>query len=316
MAWLQDAVTRKKAVLAERLSEPMTGLAGQCAGVWPDAASLDRVLAENREGLPEARLVYALDSNGRQLSSNVGAAGPDPAFRGQELSGRPYLTGVLPFQGFVLSPAYLDRVRGAPCLTAMQAVREGDRLLGFLAADFFLHDIAVGDAGGDEAHDWRQFKGDPAIRQNVFRQQRVISRMDERMDNTLLILEALLSRHGIFQTTLHFSSARVTLWTVDDPYSYRLHDVDDITDPEVCLAYPRRDYPLRAQVPPGSIAPVLQRFRALREADDTLYLRSASLNLINDTVSLTFSCDGSHYMPVGEFLERDLDLWFGQRRPA
>lgn len=28
-------------------------------------------------------------------------------------------------------------------------------------------------------------------------------------------------------------------------------------------------------------------------------------------ISLTFSCDGSHYMPCDEFLDKDASLWFG-----
>ncbi|HKJ88464.1 MAG TPA: PDC sensor domain-containing protein [Gammaproteobacteria bacterium] len=316
MAWLQDAVARKKRNLSTRLNAPLAELADRCREVWTDPAGLDETLAKGRMHLPGPYRVYTLDAAGRQLSANVGETGMDPAFRGQELAGRPYLTGALPFQGFLLSPAYLDRVTGPPCITALQAVRHRDRLLGFLAADFFLHELSLEEPEPEGDRGWRQFKGDPAIRENLFRQQRIVSRLDERMDDTLLLLEALLTRHGIFQTTIHFSSSRATLWTVDDPFTYRIHDVEEITDPEVCLAYPRRLYPEQAQVPADRIAPVFQRFRALREADETLYLRSASLNLINATASLTFSCDGSHYMGVEEFLTRDLEWWFGRSRSA
>lgn len=52
------------------------------------------------------------------------------------------------------------------------------------------------------------------------------------------------------------------------------------------------------------------QFAALREADETLYLRSAPMNLMNGVVGLTFFCDRSHYMPVAEFLERELGFWF------
>ncbi|HEY9149394.1 MAG TPA: hypothetical protein VIQ75_01225, partial [Gammaproteobacteria bacterium] len=55
-----------------------------------------------------------------------------------------------------------------------------------------------------------------------------------------------------------------------------------------------------------------KQFKALRLADDTIYLRSASLNIMNGMLGLTFSCDGSHYMPVQDFLARDLDFWFGE----
>ena len=53
------------------------------------------------------------------------------------------------------------------------------------------------------------------------------------------------------------------------------------------------------------------QFKALRFADETIYLRSCSINIMNGMLGLTFSCDGSHYMPVEEFLDKDLSFWFG-----
>ena len=46
--------------------------------------------------------------------------------------------------------------------------------------------------------------------------------------------------------------------------------------------------------------------------DETLYLRSGSLNIFNGMVGLTFSCDGSHYMPWRELLEKSVDFWVGK----
>jgi hypothetical protein len=49
----------------------------------------------------------------------------------------------------------------------------------------------------------------------------------------------------------------------------------------------------------------------LRLGDPTVYLRAASVNLINGLVCLNFSCDGTHYMPAQEFLVKDPAFWFG-----
>ena len=46
-------------------------------------------------------------------------------------------------------------------------------------------------------------------------------------------------------------------------------------------------------------------------AAETIYLRSASLNIVNTIVGLNFSCDGSHYLPYDEFLQKDNSFWFG-----
>jgi len=43
--------------------------------------------------------------------------------------------------------------------------------------------------------------------------------------------------------------------------------------------------------------------------DEMFYLRSGTLNIFNGVVGLTFSCDGSHYLPWEEFLNKGHDFW-------
>ena len=86
--------------------------------------------------------------------------------------------------------------------------------------------------------------------------------------------------------------------------------LDEILNSDVCLAYPKRDYSAEAIVSQKLVRPVFERFRMLRDADENIYLRSGSLNVINGLVGLTFSCNGSHYMPAHEFLEKDESFWF------
>jgi hypothetical protein len=59
------------------------------------------------------------------------------------------------------------------------------------------------------------------------------------------------------------------------------------------------------------IPAVLEGFRTLRYADDQIYLRAGSLNLINGMVGLNFSCDGSHYLSARDFLNASEARWFG-----
>ena len=66
-----------------------------------------------------------------------------------------------------------------------------------------------------------------------------------------------------------------------------------------------------AEIPADKVGPVLRGLQALRFADDTIYLRAASLNIFNGLISLTFSCDGTHYMPYSEFLDKETAFWFG-----
>ena len=84
-----------------------------------------------------------------------------------------------------------------------------------------------------------------------------------------------------------------------------------LSDPDICMLYPRHDYPKDALIPETKIASILHGMRQLRTADETLYLRSASINIFNGMISLTFSCDGSHYMSWREFLDKDMSFWLG-----
>jgi hypothetical protein len=78
------------------------------------------------------------------------------------------------------------------------------------------------------------------VRGTVFLQTRAPSRMDEHIDAVLDQIDALMREHGVFHSKIHFSSGRCSFWLYDDPYGYRLHGVDEIIDPELCLAYPQR----------------------------------------------------------------------------
>jgi hypothetical protein len=136
--------------------------------------------------------------------------------------------------------------------------------------------------------------------------------MDQNLGQALSIIEELLAERGMFQGIIHFASSQATVWTVDDPLRYRILDHEALSDPDMCLAYPRRAYSDEAVVPKRSISAVLNAIKELRLMDDTFYLRSASINVFNGMISLTFSCDGTHYMPYEEFLGKSLAFWVGE----
>jgi len=184
-------------------------------------------------------------------------------------------------------------------------------VLGYLGADFDLRDLPVTSELYKEPEYWRQIKGDPAIRHLLFQQTRVESPMDRNMDQALAILEEMLTERGVYQTQIHFSSSQATIWMNDDPHRYRILDIEALTDPDICLVYPLQPYPDEALIPPEQIAPILDTFKVLRTTDENIYLRLGTINLYNGLISLTFSCDGSHYMPYDEFLQKNTKFWFG-----
>jgi hypothetical protein len=304
---LRESIARQRASLTALLAEPMGGLAARCAAVWGDRQALNEVLSDGIVDLPHCKFLYAVGPDCIQLSDNVTQKGLITTDFGRDRSHRPYMQE-LPAE-FVLSEAYISVRANRPSLTAVEAVRRGGELLGYLGADFDMRDLPLTRELYEEPKQWRQVRGDPAIRGTVFLQTRVESMLDRFIDSALAVLDELITEHGVFHTTIHFSSSRATIWLLDDPYRYRLLDMDALNDPDMCLAYPRRDYPDQAVIPADRVRPILERFRQLRFSDENIYLRAGSINVFNGMVSLTFSCDGSHYLPYEEFLHADMDFW-------
>lgn len=311
-ASLGQTILRQRDMLGDLLSVALARLARSLPPLMGDRAALESQLAESCPALRYCKYLYIMDRNGIQLTANIHKDGADTTQLGRDRSRRPYMRDMFGDTDFQLSEAYISRYKKRPSLTAIQVIRddEGERV-GFLGVDYDLRELPRTEGLYQESRQWRQVKGDPAIRGGLFAQQRVQSRMDDCLDDVFALLEELMLEHGVFHGKLHFSSNRATVWHADDPYSYRILTIEELTDPDVCLAYPRRPYFEKATVPSPVIMKVFEQFRSLRYADETIYLRAGSLNLVNAMVALNFSCDGSHYLPYDEFLEKGLDFWLG-----
>jgi hypothetical protein len=287
-------------------------LAQSCAEHWSVRSELNELLYRNLACVPHCIGLYCLDGEGIQICDSVTDQGVESIDFGRDRSQRPYMKEAMPIWGFLLSDAYIGSKNHRPSVTALQVVYEGDRHIGFLGADFDLRDLPENSDSYEEPSVWRQIKGDPAIRGQLFQQCRVESPMDRVLDSALAILEELLTQRDVFQCQIHFSSGQVTLWTVSDPYRYRILDHEALSDPDICLAYPRKIYATDdAVVPQDAVRSILQMLKGLRRADENIYLRVASINLFNGMVGLTFSCDGSHYVRYDEFLSNSTEFWFG-----
>jgi hypothetical protein len=306
----KDSIYLQREELARILREPLAQLAEKCTPAWGSRERLDEILTEGYAGIPYCTYLYCVDTGGIQICDNIGREGLEPGHFGRDRSDRPYMKEAVPSWGFLLSDAYISLKKHRPSLTALQVVRDDSRILGHLGADFDLSGLPVTARLYDEPGYWRQVKGDPSIRGAVFQQCRAESPMDRNMEQALSILEELLTQRGVFQCQIHFSSSQATIWTVDDPFRYRMLDYEALSDPDICLVYPPRPYPAEAVIPQSDIRQILNVMKSLRFADPNIYLRMASINLFNGMISLTFSCDGSHYMPHVEFLMKDTTFWF------
>lgn len=307
---LADSIASQRDSLKDMLRDPLARIARECSDAWNDRQKLDAVLTDALASLPMCKYMYALDTNAIQISDNISRDGLIEKDFGRDRSSRPYMNERVPSAGFLLSQAYISLRARRPSLTAIQNVRDASgRVLGFVGADFDLRNLPLTGKLYDEPTHWRQIKGDPAIRGTVFHQTRSNSLMDNHIDTVLGVMEELMVDHGVFHGKLHFSSSRATIWLTDDPYRYRLLDIDALTDPDTCLIYPHRPYPADAVVPKDKVRLILDNLRDLRFMDEMFYLRSGSLNIFNGMVALTFSCDGSHYLPWDEFLGKGADFW-------
>jgi hypothetical protein len=309
---LQETIRQQRAQLTALLSRTMRKLAAACAARLNERSALEQVLSEALAHIAYCKHLYVLDAAGQQLTDNITREGADPTHFGRDRSLRPYLRDIIGSTDFKLSNAYISRNKKRPSLTAIQVIRDAEgQHIGFLGADYDLRELPGSEGIYQEPDTWRQIKGDPAIRGGLFLQCRIDSTMDQQLETILPLFTELMIEHGVFHGKLHFSSNRATIWLMDDPYAYRILNIDELTAPDTCLAYPHRPYPARAIVPPGDIAKVFALFRTLRFADDNIYLRAGSLNLCNGLVALNFSCDGSHYLRYDDFLSKGIDFWFG-----
>lgn len=308
---LKKAIYLQRELVAAKLHEPLARLASECIAAWDNREGMNGILMAGLRRIQSCNCLFAINHDGIQVSDNVTPLGIESGHFGRDRSRRPYMREAVPAWGFLLSDAYVSLVTRRPSLAALHVLCSSDALLGYVGAVFDLRDLPVTAGLYDEPAHWRQVKGDPSIRSTVFLQTRSDSPMDQNVEGVFPIIEELFMERGLFQAMIHFSSSQVTGWTLDDPFRYRILDHEALSDPDICLAYPRRAYPEEARIPQGSLPLILNAIRRLRLMDDTFYLRSASINLFNGMLSLTFSCDGTHYMPFDEFLSKDLAFWVG-----
>jgi hypothetical protein len=152
---------------------------------------------------------------------------------------------------------------------------------------------------------WLQIKGDPSVRAFLFEQRRVESLFDASIDRLHRIVLTLLMRKGVFHTKIHYSSSQLTCWFARDPFCYEKFVREVVLDDGFLDRFPDADFAGRNPVINGrDIERLLKEFKRLRLTDETIYLRNASVNLINGMINLTFSCDGTHYIDHRTFFAK------------
>jgi hypothetical protein len=120
-------------------------IARQSVTVWFNRDRLDRLLTSYVNALENCELLYAIDTDGRQVSSNILPDSIDAGAYGQDLSSRPYAISLRVLQDPLASGAfacrsYTSQISQRPCITVMYGVSRGSSMLGYIAADFTQSD--------------------------------------------------------------------------------------------------------------------------------------------------------------------------------
>jgi len=301
VAWFKESISQKKKFLSGLIKVPLRSLESQSRGSWQDADALTAILQSDLCKLPHCQLLYAIGTDGKQVSGNVTRNGVDNSWRGQDLSLRPYLSECLPYKGMILSAVYLSQRGMQPCITAVQAITENKQLLGFIAADFLVKDLP--EAGPTGIQQRNRMVNGP--NQNL----RKPSGIDKYIDRLIYVLSTLMQEHGIFQVQVHFDSSVCALSSVEDPFRYQIFSVQELMEPDLFLLYPKHDYDQRAAMKSDKIPGVFAQLKALRNIDKETYLRSGSLNIMNGQISLSFPGKDTQYLGQDDFLNRDLTSW-------
>ncbi len=302
-------IAHQQGLFCSWISTPLKTIAEQCALEWLEQGcstrQLTTTLQESMRQIPQYALCYLLSPQGVMLTPTISHTGCEEADLGKDVSLRPYFLEWSDDRDFFLSHPYTSTKTNLPCMTALQAVRIEEELVAIIAIDF---------DGGGKAQLFNQFvpkahtqvKGDPSIRQQLFAQTRAITPMEEQIDIANRHAAWMLLHHGAFYVQLRYSRSTATVRFVDNPYHDSIFTLDQLLQSNT----PNRQ-PMSAlsTVSAEQILPVFELFKSLRLADENIYLRSGSLNLVTGMVELNFSCDGTHYLPVAEFLEKSAAFW-------
>lgn len=148
-----------------------------------------------------------------------------------------------------------------------------------------------------------QIKGDASIRQYLYQQTRQETIFDRNAEQLMQICEKLLCERDAFHIKIHWSSNQLTVWNYTTPYEYQVFVGEEVFEPAFLENSPPSRHWCESKLSREEINYVLQTFPRLRFGDDHVYMRSGGINVINGMISMTFSCDGSHYVPFDEFDE-------------
>lgn len=140
LASAEDSLALDSLKLSKQLDGRLRVIARQSTTVWFNQDRLDRLLAQYVGVLENCELIYAIDANGKQVSSNISIHAIDTSAYGQDLSTRPYTVNLSVLNdpgahGAFACRMYTSQVTLHPCVTILYGVTCRSTLLGYIATD-------------------------------------------------------------------------------------------------------------------------------------------------------------------------------------
>ena len=202
--------------------------------------------------------------------------------------------------------------------------------------ELILRETLLNTIGSDSNKLYVSIKGDPSLRETALFRERYESPVDKIIDKLKVKLEDLLLNRCVYQLSVNFNSGEIHLYTVFDPFREKIYIAETLIDQAyinrhfVEMPYQEKslmikniygfisEQPQYEKLPEQwrniftktsdkwkplekiEISKVMDKLSELRSVPN-FYLRSFSINTIQDAIRLQFNCDGTHIVNSGDY---------------
>ncbi|MCK4865203.1 MAG: cyclic nucleotide-binding domain-containing protein [Gammaproteobacteria bacterium] len=212
--------------------------------------------------------------------------------------------------------------------------------------ELILRETLINTIGSDSKKLYVSIKGDPSLRETALFRERYESPVDKIIDKLKVSLEDLLLNRCVYQLNINFNSGEIHLYTVFDPFREKIYIAETLIEQAyinrhfIEMPYDEKtlmiksiygfiaEQPQYKKLPDqwrnifnktskiweplqkDEISKVMNKLSELRSVPN-FYLRSFSINTIQDAIRLQFNCDGTHIVNSGDyenFLDENFSL--------
>ena len=126
---------------------------------------------------------------------------------------------------------------------------------------------------------------------------------ENRIVQLIVIVEEILSSHGVCRLMIHFSNNQLTCWAYGDPNGYKIFTAKEVFQSSFMDQFrvstflaPLTEQIIPVKIPMNKSYVILEEFWRMRTTNQTMCLRSAYFNRLNGSISLTFSHNGNNFI--------------------